>query len=235
MELIKKIIPALLIALGVVGLGFCIKAGFSKLADKDRMVQVRGLAEREVKANKVTWPIVSKEVGDDLHQLYDHINTTSQIIINFLKQEGITEDEITVNAPVVVDMQADRYNTSGVPYRYNVTSIVTVTSDKVDQVNKLMTRQADLMKQGVAITAGDYQYQPLYEYTGLNDIKPEMIAEATKKAREAGAKFAEDSGSSLGKIKSATQGQFSITDRDPYTPYIKNVRVVTYIDYYLED
>ncbi len=233
MELMKKLLPALLIALGVVGLGFCIKAGFEALAQRDRLVNVRGLAEREVKANKVTWPIVSKEVGNDLLELYNHINSTSDIIINFLKSEGITDDEITVNAPVVNDNEGDRYAQNN--YRYNVTLVITVTSDKVDLVNELMSKQAGLMKQGVAVCAGDYQYQPLYEFTALNDIKPEMIAEATKKAREAGEKFAEDSGSKLGKIKSATQGQFSINDRDPYTPYIKNVRVVTYIDYYIED
>ena len=104
----------------------------------------------------------------------------------------------------------------------------------VEKVNALIKRQAELLKQGVALS-NDYEYQTLYEYTGLNDIKPEMIAEATRNAREAAKKFAEDSESDLGKIKSATQGQFSIEDRDAYTPYIKNVRVVTYITYYLED
>ncbi len=85
MDLIKKLLPALIIALGFIGLGFCIKAGFDAMARQKRLVDVRGLAEREVKANKVTWPIVSKEVGNDLHDLYDHINTTSAIILEFLK------------------------------------------------------------------------------------------------------------------------------------------------------
>ena len=102
-------------------------------------------------------------------------------------------------------------------------------------MNELISRQAELLKQGIAITAGDYNYRTIYEYTDLNTIKPEMIAEATQNAREAADKFAADSQSELGQIKSATQGQFSIEDRDPYTPYIKNVRVVTYVNYYLED
>ncbi len=93
----------------------------------------------------------------------------------------------------------------------------------------------ELLKDGIAITDGGYQYQIKYEYTDLNSIKPEMIAEATAKAREAGQKFASDSESTLGKIKSATQGQFSIEDRDENTPYIKKVRVVSYIEFYLED
>ncbi len=98
-----------------------------------------------------------------------------------------------------------------------------------------MERQTELLKQGIAIVAGDYQYQTTYEYTDLNSIKPEMIAEATKNAREAANKFAEDSDSKLGKIKTASQGQFSIEDRDQYTPYLKKVRVVSSIVYYLND
>ena len=113
--------------------------------------------------------------------------------------------------------------------------MIVVTSSKVDQVRKLIDRQTDLMKEGVAVVAENYQYQTTYEYTDLNAVKPEMIAEATRNAREAADKFAADSQSRLGKIKTARQGQFTIEDRDQYTPYIKNIRVVTSIDYYLED
>ena len=137
--------------------------------------------------------------------------------------------------PQVVDMQADRYNSNPLPYRYNVTNVVVVTSSQVDNVRKLIERQTELLKQGIAIVAGDYQYQTTYEYTDLNTIKPGMIADATKNAREAANKFADDSDSELGKIKTASQGQFSIEDRDQYTPYIKRVRVVSTIVYYLKD
>ena len=114
---------------------------------------------------------------------------------------------------------------------------MTVTTDKVDLVVKLMSRQSDLLKQGVAITGGDYRFttQFLYTSTALNEIKPKMIEEATENARIAGEKFAHDSKSKLGKIKFANQGQFSISDRDANTPYIKTVRVVTSVDYYLKD
>ena len=81
----------------------------------------------------------------------------------------------------------------------------------------------------------NWNNRTIYEYTELNSIKPDMIADATKNAREAANKFAADSGSKIGKIKTAQQGQFSIEDRDPYTPFIKKVRVVTYIDYFIED
>ena len=101
------------------------------------------------------------------------------------------------------------------------------------QVRKLIPKQADLLARGVAIV-NDYNYQITYGYTGLNDIKPQMIQEATANAREAAIKFAEDSKNKVGKIKTASQGQFSITDKDQNTPYIKKIRVVTSVDYYLK-
>ncbi len=231
----SRFIPALLIMAGIIILGVSIKSGLESFAQRDRAVAVRGLAEREVKANKVTWPIVCKEVGNELPAIYDRIKSTNEAIVTFLTTNGLSKDEITINAPEIVDLQAERYSSNDHPFRYNVTSVITVTSSQVDKVNELILRQAELLKQGIAITAGDYNYNTIYEYTELNSIKPEMIAEATKNAREAADKFAADSNSKLGQIKSASQGQFSITDRDPYTPYIKNVRVVTSVNYYLED
>ena len=228
-------VPALLIGLGIFFLGVFIKAGFNSISNNARVVTVRGLSEREVEANKVTWPIVSKFVGNDLPTVYQNIETSNNAIVAFLKSNGVSDAEIAVNAPQVIDMQADRYNSNPIPFRYNVTSVIVVTSSKVKEVNKLIERQTELLKQGIAIVAGDYNYQTTYEYTDLNSIKPAMIADATKNARKAAIKFAEDSESNLGKIKTASQGQFSIENRDQYTPYIKNIRVVTSIDYYLED
>ncbi|MDE6226766.1 MAG: SIMPL domain-containing protein [Muribaculaceae bacterium] len=229
------IICAFLIALGLFMLGKQIKNGLNSFSDNARVVTVRGLSEREVKANKVTWPIVSKEVGNDLPTIYASIERKNAAILKFLKDNGISDNEISVNAPSVLDLQADRYSNTNIPYRYNVTNVVVVTSSQIDKVNELIERQTELLKEGIAIVAGDYQYQTRYEYTDLNSIKPEMIADATKNAREAANKFAEDSQSKLGKIKSATQGQFSIEDRDQYTPYIKQVRVVSTIVFFLKD
>ena len=113
--------------------------------------------------------------------------------------------------------------------------MITVTSNQVKLVRQLINEQSELLKQGIAITGEPYRYGVQYEYTGLNDIKPQMIETATKNARAAAEKFATDSESKLGKIKKASQGQFSISDRDDNTPYIKKVRVVTTIDYALED
>ena len=224
-----------LLCIGLIVMGIFIRYGFTHVADSKRTVTVRGLCEREVKANKVTWPIVSKEVGYYLPTIYGNIEKTNETVLSFLKENGIEDSEISINPPVVVDLQADRYSYNQNPYRYNVTNVIVVTSTKVDKVNELIKKQTELLKLGIAIVAGDYQYQTIYEYTDLNSIKPEMIAEATKNAREAADKFAEDSGSKVGRIQTASQGQFSIEDRDQYTPYIKKIRVVSSLIYYLED
>lgn len=231
----SAIVCAVLLGLGLFLLGVEVKSGLGSISSNQRVVTVRGLSEREVSADKVTWPIVSKEVGNDLPSIYANIESTNAAILKFLKSNGITDSEISVNPPQVVDLQADRYNSQNVPFRYNVTNVVVVTSSQVEKVRKLMERQTELLKQGIAIVAGDYQYQTTYEFTNLNEIKPAMIADATKNAREAANKFAADSESKLGKIKTASQGQFSIEDRDQYTPYIKRVRVVSTIVYFLND
>lgn len=231
----SAIVCAVILAVGIFLLGVEVNSGLGSISANQRTVTVRGLCEKEVKANKVTWPIVSKAVGNDLPTIYSGIENTNNAILAFLKNNGIKDDEISINAPQVVDMQADRYNSNPIPFRYNVTNVVVVTSQQVDLVRKLIEKQTELLKQGIAIVAGDYQYQTTYEYTDLNTIKPGMIADATKNAREAANKFAEDSQSKLGKIKTASQGQFSIEDRDQYTPYIKRVRVVSTIVYFLKD
>ena len=231
----KTIISSALIAIGIVLLGLCIKSGIDRYATRDRVVTVRGLCEKEVKANNVTWPIVTKEVGNDLQSLYAKVEANNRAITAFLRDGGLDSTDIAVNPPQVFDQAADRYSNQDIRYRYQLTNVIVVTSDKVDLVRELINRQTSLLRQGIAIVAGDYQYSTIYDYTDLNSIKPEMIAEATANAREAADKFAADSHSKLGKIKTASQGQFSIGDRDQYTPNIKTVRIVTYITYYLED
>lgn len=177
--------------------------------------------------------MVYKDIGDDPALLYENMAKKNTAIVAFLRNNGIEETEISIAPPEVIDMQAERYGNTNIKYRYNATSVITVTSRNVDKVRQLMAEQAELLKQGIAITGGDYRYNVAYEFTGLNSIKPQMIEEATKNARAAAEKFAKDSDSKLGKIRNASQGQFSISDRDANTPYIKSVRVVTTINYYL--
>lgn len=235
MSKFRVIAASVILAIGLVGLGLCIRSGINSISQQSRTVSVRGLAEREVNANKVTWPIVYKLVGNDLSSLYNQIQNNNKSIVKYLTDNGVKESEISVNAPEIIDLKADRYSSTNVNDRYNVTSVLVVVSSDVDLIRRLITQQGELLKQGIVVTDGGYQYQVQYEFTELNNIKPEMIAQATANAREAGERFAKDSESTLGKIKTADQGQFSITDRDPNTPYIKRIRVVTRIDFYLED
>ena len=228
-------IEALILAIGLMVGGTFVQNGLRKLSTRNRVVTVKGLAEMEVKADKVTWPLVYKVLGNDMSVLYNEIKGSNLKITEFLKSKGIKDEEISINAPEIIDTQAERYNSSVQPYRYNVTTVITVTSKQVDLVRKLINEQSELLKQGIAIISGEYRYNVTYAYTSLNDIKPKMIEEATKNARMAAEKFAKDSESSLGSIQKAYQGQFSIENRDEYTPYIKQVRVVTTIDYTLED
>lgn len=228
-------IESIILAIGIALLGVFIKVGLDNFAGKDRLVTVKGLSEMEVPADKVTWPLMYKKVGNNLNTLYNEINGTNAQIKDFLQKKGITDSEISVGAPEIIDMEAERYNSNPILYRYNVTTVITVTSSKVELVRSLIQEQSELLKQGIAITGGDYRYNVQYDYTSLNNIKPQMIEEATKNARAAAEKFAKDSDSKLGKIKRAYQGQFSIDNRDANTPYIKRVRVVTTIDYSLED
>ncbi len=176
-----------------------------------------------------------KEIGDDLLKICTNVNAKNDTIVAFLKAKGISEKDINISAPEIVDLQAERYGNERPPYRYNVTSVITITSSDVPKIKALITQQSELLKKGIAIISGDYRYQINYEFTKLNDVKPKMIEEATKNARATAEKFASDSDSKLGKIKNANQGQFSIVDRDSNTPDIKRVRVVTTVDYYLED
>ena len=229
------VISSALVAVGIIVLGICIKAGFGSLSQNARVVTVKGLAEREVKADKVIWPIVFKELGDNLPSLYTRVDEKNAIVLKMLKDNGIADEEISTSIDVS-DLQADSYSSEIRPYRYRISSIVTVNTNKVDVVRRLLAEQASLIQKGVAITFSNYSYPSIqFEYTGLNTIKPEMIQEATKNARKAASQFAADSESKLGKIKRANQGQFSIEDRDQNTPYIKKVRVVTTIEYMLED
>lgn len=231
----SKIISGIAIAVGLLLLGLCIKGGIDNFANRGRQVTVRGLSEREVSANLVTWPIVTKELGNDLTTIYSRIQSTNERIARFLTDNGLTKDEFSINPPEVEDRQAVSYNQDGIRERYLVTNVIVVNSTKVDLVRSLIEKQDQLMRDGIAVVADNYQYHTTYEFTGLNDIKPEMITEATKAARDAAERFAADSHSEIGRIVTASQGQFSIEDRDQYTPYKKNVRVVNSITYELHD
>ena len=194
------------------------------------------MSEREVPADIAIWPISFKEAGNDLSQLYSSIQKKNEIVLKFLENAGFNTAELSVSPPGILDKQAEGYGgTENIKFRYSAHSTITIYSQNVDTVRKAMGELVDLGKYGIALAHRNYQGQSEFIYTKLNEIKPEMIEEATKNAREVAEKFARDSNSVLGKIKKARQGQFSINNRDNSTPYIKKVRVVSTVEYYLSD
>ena len=227
---------ALILCVGLIIMGACIADGLTSAFQSDRIVTVKGLSEREVPADKVIWPLVYKELGNDPAEMYERLATKNRKVIDFLKEKGIAEKEICESAIQVSDRQADSYDQNNVLYRYKATSVITVTSSQVELIRKIMQSQSELMKMGIALVTEEYGTNIVkYEFTGLNKIKPDMIEESTKNARATAEKFAKDSESKLGKIRTASQGQFSIDNRDSNTPYIKRIRVVSTIEYYIED
>ncbi len=229
----NRILPATIIMIGVIIFGCTLKSALADFKDSERVVSVKGLAEREVNADRVIWPLSVRLADNNLQTLYSEVERVQSTIIGFVENGGIAKDEITLSPITMFDNRAQSYSVES-PYRYSTTVIVTVASSKVDLVRSLMQSQGELIKKGVALSQ-EYNAQTQFVFTGLNDIKPQMIEQATKAARASADKFADDSGSDLGKIRSANQGQFSISDRDVNTPYIKRVRVVTTVEYYLND
>lgn len=226
---------AIVLAVGLIIGAYLLETGITSTVASKRIVTVKGLATREVAANKVIWPITYNLVGNDMQTIYAKVNSSKDEIIKFLTSNGIPREEIAVNAPSVTDLEANAYSQNKHNYRYIAKGVVTVSSGKVDQVRVLMQKQSELLKKGIVIISNDYAHQISYEFTGLNKIKPEMLKEATQNARKAAAQFAQNSGSKVGKIRTAYQGQFSISNRDANTPFIKEIRVVSTIQYFLKN
>ncbi|KEA65605.1 putative PERIPLASMIC PROTEIN [Marinobacterium lacunae] len=202
----------------------------------DRSVTVKGLAEREYPADVVIWPIQYTVADNDLEQLYAELDRQAESIRAFLLLGGIETSEITESAPSITDKSAQQYgNNNGAEFRYTAQRTVTVYSENIDRVRSVMEGLSQLGRQGIVLSGNEYQSKPEYLFTRLNEIKPDMIEEATRNAREVAEKFASDSDSRLGKIHKASQGQFSISDRDNNNPHIKRVRVVSTVEYYLSD
>lgn len=227
----------LFLCLGLVLSSWLLSKAVYSIKAADCYVTVKGLAEKEVDADLVIWPVSFTEAGNDLAVLYERINSKQQAIQLFLTESGVTPDEISTNPPVVTDFEARKFDTGNRKreYRYLVQATLTVRSTDLALVRSIMGRSSELVKQGIVLASDDYQNRPEYLFTGLNSIKPAMIEKATKNARLAAEQFARDSGSRVGSIRNARQGLFTITDRDRNTPYRKIVRVVTTVDYFLLD
>ncbi|MCF7354665.1 SIMPL domain-containing protein [Vibrio sp. CK2-1] len=236
----NKTIPALLlgafICIGLALLGYQLGSAAIEYKQYERSVNVKGLAEKEVEADVVIWPIQFTLANNDLSALYNEVDKSTEKIKAFLLLKGVSPEAISFSAPAIVDKSAQQWgDNSRAEFRYSANQTVTVYSNKIDIVRNVMAEMSELGKQGIVFSGDSYSSQPEYIFTGLNEIKPSMIEEATKNARIVAEKFAKDSDSQLGKIKRASQGQFTISPRDKNTPYIKKIRVVSTVQYYLSD
>ncbi|MEB8345996.1 SIMPL domain-containing protein [Flavobacteriaceae bacterium KMM 6898] len=203
----------------------------------DRFVQVKGLSEREVNADLAVWPINITLTGDDLQSLKSDIESQNTDVYKFFIDQGFDQNELTKGSTNINDVRADIYNSNfqNNAFRYLAKSEFTVRTNDIDKLQKALSESLELMSKGI-ILGSKNTWRPIeYIFTGLNELKPPMIEEATKNAREVAEKFARDSDAEVGEIRMASQGLFSITDRDENTPQIKLVRVVSTIDFQLEN
>ncbi len=229
------VLAAICVSIGLISLAFILKGTALEIKSMERTVQVKGLAEQEVLADTVIWPLQFSDVDNNLETLVSRVERKNAAVIAFLKLHGFDDEEITRGSQSIIDTQAREYGSENKQFRYIVRANIIVYSNAPDKVKHALGKVSQLAKQNIAIVQDNYDTQVQYLFTGLNEIKPAMVQQATEKAREVAIKFAKDSDSKLGKIKTARQGQFSISDRDSNTPQIKNVRVVTSIEYYLSD
>lgn len=230
----NKIIEACIVAAAIVVFGLLLKAGIDNFTNKDRRVTVKGLSEIEVPADQVTWSITTAETGNDLQQVYANSSSVIRKITKFLTSNGIAAEDINVGTPIVTDNETDRWNADRIPFRFKIKTVLSVNSKEVDKVRGLISRQGELLSQGIAIINSEYSEPVSYSFVSFQEMKPRMMEEAIANAQLTAQQFAKNSGSKLGKIISADQGQFSINSKDENNPQIKKLRVVTTITYQLK-
>ncbi len=231
-ELVKTII----LGASIIIAGYFVGNLFKNGKAYDRSVNVKGLSERQVKADLAVWPININLGGNDLKLLKDEIERQNKEVKAFFVNLGFTDQELMVGTTNISDSRAQLYSgDENREYRYIANSDFTIRTSDIDKLQKGLTNSLELISKGILISSKN-SWQPIeYSFTGLNELKPAMIEEATKNAREVAEKFALDSNSKVSKIKSAQQGLFSINDLDQNTSHLKVVRVVSTIEYQLED
>jgi hypothetical protein len=225
-------IAALLLGLALLGAAWLGAQGLARLRTQDRYVTVKGSAERIVDADLVVWPLPHTVGGNDLADVQRQLEINSETVRSFFQQAGFAAEEIVVSPPRLEDRWAYAYGDQRPPERYRYSATVTLRTGRVGEALAALRRSGELVSRGVVLGEGG---QPEFAYTGLNDIKPELIAEATANARRSAEQFAADSGARLGGIRTANQGVVSIEDRDQGSPQVKKVRVVTTVEYFLRD
>jgi hypothetical protein len=236
-----------LLAVGLILGGLLLGTRIRDFKRADRYVEVKGLVERTVKSDSATWPISFSEAGDSLPDVYAASEKDKAAVIAFLKAQGFADSDLTLGSIAVTDRSTQQYNNNTHGPRFVVEQTITVQSNDVGKVAAANGRTADLIRAGVVIQSGQNGGGVVYKFNGLNALKPDMITEATRNARASADRFAADSGSQVGAIRSANQGVFSISaanagsgtgedggfDQQADSSIMKKVRVVSTIDYYL--
>ena len=224
---------AAILALGMSVGGYLLGDGLTRAHLAERSVTVHGLAERNVTADLATWTISYSATTSDLSSAQASVDRDTQAIRTFFADLGFPADALQ---PTAVNVQS--FVQDGVP-RFTVRQRMSLRTNDIVRAQRAVRQQFELVRGGVMLEEGS---GVAYTFTKLNDIKPPMVAEATRDARAAAEQFAKDSGAGVGGIKQATQGYFSIQARDgdsngggwgtADTPF-KTVRVVTTVDFYL--
>ena len=234
-----KILPSFVLGffifIGLGTLGYFFKTAFMESKNLERTVIVKGLSEKEVLSNIVIMPIKLTRTSNNLESLIINIDNDTNKVIKFLKDNGLKDEDITLGAISIVDKMANEFSNQEFSIRYLATKVVNIYSSEIEKVRALSGKLSELSQAGILFKTDDYDSKIEYVYTKLNDIKPSMIEEATSNARAVAQKFAHDSNSKLGKIKKATQGQFEVISRDKNSEHIKNIRIVSTVEYYLID
>ena len=238
----KTIILSFSLLLGLCVLGFFIFQGLKTFSDKDRVVTVNGLAEMDMKATSATLALTFSLSGDDFQNIFKQTENKRNAIIGYLTSIGYNKDDIKIGNPEVTDRQK-YYETrmqNGLPVqvkidRYTVGQSLTVKAKNVETIeNKAAQINLDLVAKDLLLNI-----KIVYFFPELNSIKPQLIAESTKNARIAGQQFADDSQAKLGKIKTASQGQISLSEfyhsnEGGGKQKIQKARVVSEIVFFLE-
>ncbi len=241
----RSLVGPVLVALGLTLGGWFVGHGFMRGRMADRFVTVKGVAEREAKADLALWPLQYVATADDLGRAQAEIAASTEKIYAFLVRHGVDTAGVELQALQVTDALANPYREGPVASRYVITQALMIRATEPEQVLEASQQVGELVEAGVVLSSQmGYGYdagRPTFLFTGLNDLKPEMIAEATAKAREAAQQFAMDSQSELAGIRRANQGIFQILPRDQApgvaegSQLFKTVRVVSTVEYFLED
>jgi hypothetical protein len=243
---LSALIVGLCLLLGLSAAGFLVGRGATRFRADTRVVTVKGLVEREVKADRAVWALGLRRASETLADAHTRISADRDAVVAFLRKQGFADAEIERRPTRTVDKLAREYAQpqAGDRFRYVVTTSVVVRTDSVERVQTALGSTEELLKAGVALD-GEREgggANPRYVVSTFNELRPALLADATKNARATAQQFAADSGAQVGRIRSANQGSIQIFGLDggdesaPFSPTstpIKRIRVVSTFEFEL--